>query len=327
MQRQLPSPIPTKTPLKTWAMRQLLLSKSSDPEIRRFATSILQDPNVTEPVFLLPPEGPPYCLPEILEQMDACARTLGLLNPVRLPCSRGYRDMAIRLETVMLPDALAQLGYRIDPMVRFRTGVLAACFEHPHLSDPLDQLHGQLFKCFVSDIPDDDQDYSLEEEAASFPFPAPEAEKANGANPASPLIRQSYSSIPTEDLDMTLLHDATKGGYTDSPLRIHPSYGEWKVYVPSDEAEFRELVRKIVKRFDVKKTAMRIASVNAGLKHVNSSHRVDAYSSIDEWVEAYWQLYVRHFVCIGYDVNNRACKNLFAAPRASMPRPSRSGRR
>jgi len=250
MQRQLPSPTSTKTPLKTWARRQLLLSKSSDPELLRFASSILRDPDVTEPVFLLPPEGPPYCLPEILDQIDACARTLGLLNPVRLPCSQGYRDMAIRLETVMLPDALAQLGYRIEPIAKFKVGILAACFEHPHLSDPLDQLHGQLFKCFATDAPDDDQDNSLEEEVASFPFPVPEPEKANGANPGSALIRQSYSSIPKEDLDMTLLHDATKGGYTESPLRIHPSLGEWKVYIPRDEAEFRELVRKIVKRFE-----------------------------------------------------------------------------
>jgi len=112
-----------------------------------------------------------------------------------------------------------------------------------------------------------------------------------------------------------MLHDVTNGSYTNQPVKIHPSYGKWNEYIPKDKEEFNKIGRKIVSAFDESKIGIRISSVNAALKYIGSNmEQVNFESSVNEWVDAYWELYRNRFINVGYAMDDRSIKQFFARP-------------
>jgi len=120
-----------------------------------------------------------------------------------------------------------------------------------------------------------------------------------------------------------MLQDVTKGAYTDHPVKIHPSYGEWKEYVPTSEDDFRKIGHKIVSSFDEAKVGIRISSVNAALNFIESGDlRVNFESNENDWVDAYWELYRNRFIYIGYSVDDKSIKQFFARPTEARRKPN-----
>jgi len=110
------------------------------------------------------------------------------------------------------------------------------------------------------------------------------------------------------------------GCYSNYRVNIPQYYGEWNEYFPPSEEAFREIATAIVIAFSSNKRGIRIASVNAALKHLDISMHVNYESTLDEWVDAYWQLYRRGFIYVAYRVDDRARKQMFAYSSNDMAR-------
>jgi len=74
----------------------------------------------------------------------------------------------------------------------------------------------------------------------------------------------------------------------------------WYEYCPNSEVNFRECIEAIVRNHSARNLDIRIAGVNSLLDQINFDLRVNRKSHIDEWVNAYWTLYLHGHICIGY---------------------------
>ena len=110
------------------------------------------------------------------------------------------------------------------------------------------------------------------------------------------------------------------GCYSNYRINIPQYYGEWHEYFPPSEEAFREIAEDIVTAFNRNKMGIRIASVNAALRHLGLSTRVNYESTLDEWIENYWQLYRSGFICVAYRVDDRSRKQMFACSSNDMAR-------
>ena len=112
-----------------------------------------------------------------------------------------------------------------------------------------------------------------------------------------------------------MLSDVTNGSYTNHPVKIHPTYGKWNEYIPKDQDEFKTIGRTIVSAFDESKIGIRISSVNAALKYIGSKMtQVNFESTVNEWVDVYWELYRNRFINVAYSMDDKSIKQFFARP-------------
>lgn len=112
-----------------------------------------------------------------------------------------------------------------------------------------------------------------------------------------------------------MLKDASNGCYSKQRIRIHPHYGVWLEYIPPSEADFRSKARTIIRAFSSNKKSLRIASINAAMRHIDSTLApINFESSEDDWVDAYWELYRHHFIQMAYSKERPEVKQMFARP-------------
>ena len=115
-----------------------------------------------------------------------------------------------------------------------------------------------------------------------------------------------------------MLRDVTIGSYTNHRIDIHIQYGEWYEYIPKSYDDFTKKTRTIVEGFDPNKLGVRIHAVNATLEFIGKKDlRLSFFSTTEDWVATYWELYYAGYICMGYQKDDETKFQLFAIPEAT----------
>jgi len=115
-----------------------------------------------------------------------------------------------------------------------------------------------------------------------------------------------------------MLRDVTRGSFTNHRIDIHIQYGKWYEYIPNSYDDFTKKTRAIVEGFDPTKLGIRIHSVNAALEFIGKKDlRLNFFSTTEDWVVAYWELYYAGYICMGYQKDDKEKFQLFAIPEAA----------
>ena len=103
-------------------------------------------------------------------------------------------------------------------------------------------------------------------------------------------------------------------GFTDRIVRCEQNSLCWYEYCPSNEIEFKDMVRPLLHTQYLKSNQMVRKAINQCLDVAfTDMDRLSESSSFAQWEDAYWMLYLHGDILIGYMKSGRKGINIFAA--------------
>lgn len=102
--------------------------------------------------------------------------------------------------------------------------------------------------------------------------------------------------------------------FSDRVIRYTKNKACWYEYCPSEEKEFKDMVRPLLHQRCLQSDAMIRQGVNSyldcgGMETV----RLHKHSSLNQWEDAYWALYLQGDIVVGYMKSGRVGLRIFAA--------------
>jgi len=101
------------------------------------------------------------------------------------------------------------------------------------------------------------------------------------------------------------MEESLSSKFTKRIIGYHASF-ELYEYCPQDENDFRQFVQAIISSNRNHKDSLRVSAINKLINKADLDIQPLAVnSSIQKWVDVYWQLYCKNYVNIGYTTKMR----------------------